>query len=160
MSKATFYAHFDNKLDCMLALNDRANEVIGEAIVVALAGAGMIDAASRLHAAARAYLDTVEQHPDFTRVLLVEIIAAGPQAMAKRDESMQLFADFLDAENAKDHAHGLGPRFCSPHDAYAIVGGIVELLSRQVRLGKPKAVLELAPVIDRLVDGVLARGSE
>ena len=33
MSKATFYAHFANKLDCMLALYDRANEVVGRAIV-------------------------------------------------------------------------------------------------------------------------------
>ena len=160
MSKATFYAHFANKLACMLALYDRANEVVGRAIVEALAGAGMSDAESRLHAATRAYLETVAQNPDFTRVLVVEIIAAGPKALAKRDQSMQLFADFLDAENAKAARHGLGPRFASPHDAYAIVGGITELISRHVRLGKPKQLLELAPVVDRLIDGVLARGSQ
>ena len=160
MSKATFYEHFDNKLSCMLALYDRANEVVGGAIVEALDGAGMIDAATRLRAATRTYLETVAQNPDFTHVLVVEIMAAGPEAMAKRDQSMQLFADFLYAENAKASKLGLGPRFASPHDAYAIVGGIAELISRHVRLGKPKRLLELAPVIDRLIDGVLARGSK
>jgi AcrR family transcriptional regulator len=160
MSKATFYAHFENKLACMLALYDRANEVVGRAIVDALARAGMSDAATRLRAATRAYLETVAQHPEFTHVLVVEIIGAGPKAIAKRDQSMQLFADFLDAENAKASELGLGPRFASPHDAYAIVGGVTELISRHVRLGKPKQLLELAPVIDRLIDGVLSRGSK
>jgi AcrR family transcriptional regulator len=160
MSKATFYEHFDNKLACMLALYDRANEVVGRAIVGALDGAGMSDAATRLRAATRAYLETVAQNPDFTHVLVVEIMAAGPEAMTKRDQSMQLFADFLYAENAKASKLGLGPRFASPHDAYAIVGGITELISRHVRLGKPKRLLDLAPVIDRLIDGVLARGSQ
>lgn len=160
MSKATFYAHFANKLDCIVALYDRANEFVGRAIVDALAEAGMSDAGTRLRAATRAYLETVGENPDFTHVLVVEIIAAGPEALAKRDQSMQMFADLLDAENAKAARLGLGPRFASPHDAYAIVGGVTELISRHVRLGKPKRLLELAPVIDRLIDGVLARGSK
>jgi AcrR family transcriptional regulator len=160
MSKATFYAHFANKLACMLALYDRANEVVGRAIVEAFAGAGMTDAGTRLHAATRAYLQTVAEHPDFTHVLVAEIVTAGPEAMAKRDQSMQLFADFLDAENKRAAKHGLGPRFASRHDAYAIVGAITELVSRHVRLGKPRDVLELAPVIDRLIDGVLARAGQ
>jgi AcrR family transcriptional regulator len=159
MSKATFYAHFANKLACMLALYDRANEVVAEATTKATAGAGMTDAGARLHAAARAYLETVAANPELTHVLVVEIIAAGPKAMAKRDQSMQMFADLLDAENAIAAKAGAGPRFVSRHDAYAIVGGITELISRQVRLGKPKDVLELSPVIDRLIDGVLASGS-
>jgi hypothetical protein len=50
-------------------------------------------------------------------------------------------------------------RFASPYDAFAIVGAITELVSRQVRLGEPENVLELAPVIDRLIAGVLAPGA-
>ena len=40
MSKATFYAHFANKLACMLALVDRANEVVAEAMAGAARSAG------------------------------------------------------------------------------------------------------------------------
>jgi hypothetical protein len=79
--------------------------------------------------------------------------------MAKRDQGMQLFAAILDAENAAAASRGLSPRFASRYDSYAIVGGITELVSRQVRLGEPESVLELGPVIDRLIGGVLARAS-
>ncbi len=88
---------------------------------------------------------------------MVEIIAAGPRAIAKRDHAMQLFADVLNAENAAAARRGTAPRFASPHDAFAIVGGITELVSRYVRRREPKELLELAPVIDRLIEGVLAR---
>lgn len=159
MSKATFYAHFANKEECILALYDRANEVVGEVLREATPGEGATDAIARMKAATRAYLKTVAEHPEFTRVLVVEIVAAGPRALAKRDQAMQLFADVLDAENAAAASRGIVPRFASPHDAFAIVGGITELVSRHVRCGVPEDVLELAPVIDRLIEGVLSRGA-
>ncbi len=156
MSKATFYAHFSNKEGCILALYDRANEVVGEAMGAAARSAGG-DATARLQAGTRAYLQAVAGEPEFAQVLVVEIMAAGPKAIAKRDQAMQLFADILNAENAAAARRGLAPRFASPHDAFAIVGGITELVSRHVRRGEPEDVLELAPVIDRLIEGVLSR---
>jgi AcrR family transcriptional regulator len=159
MSKATFYAHFSNKLACILALVDRANEVVAEAVAKAARSAGSSDAAARIHAGTRAYLDAIAEHPEFARTLLVEIVGAGPAALAKRDQGMQLFAAILDAENAAAARRGLSPRFASEYDSYAIVGGITELVSRHVRLGEPEDVLELGPVIDRLIGGVLARGT-
>jgi hypothetical protein len=69
----------------------------------------------------------------------------------------QMFADALDAENAPAARRGLIKRFASPYDAYAVGGAITELVSRQLRLGDPADVLELAPVIDRLIIGVLAQ---
>ncbi len=159
MSKATFYAHFANKLACMLALVDRANEVVAEAMAKAARSAGRGDAAARMHAGSRAYLQSIADHPEFARTLLVEIVGAGPKAMAKRDQGMQLFAAILDAENGAAARRGLSPRFASPYDSYAIVGGITELVSRHVRLGEPEDVFELGPVIERLIGGVLARSS-
>ena len=58
------------------------------------------------------------------------------------------------AENAAAARRGQVRRFASSHDAFAIVGAINELVSRQVRLGEPAEVLELAPVIDRLIAGL------
>jgi len=159
MSKATFYAHFSNKLACIVALVDRANEVVAGAMAKAARSAGITDAAARIHAGTRAYLNAIAEHPEFARALLVEIVGAGPTAMAKRDQGMQLFAAILDAENAAAARRGLSPRFASPYDSYAIVGGITELVSRQVRLSEPESVLELGPVIDRLIGGILARSS-
>lgn len=88
--------------------------------------------------------------------MLVEIIGAGPTAAHRRDQILRQFADVLDAENAAAARRGLIARFASPHDSFAIIGAIAELVFRQVRLGQPADVMELAAVIDRMIAGVLA----
>src|SRR5437588_4725579 len=156
MSKATFYEHFANKEECIIALFDVATHVIMDAQSQATDGAGLEDAVERMRAGTRAFLIALSEHPEFAQTLLVEIIGAGPRAAHRRDQVLQGFADALDAENAAAAERGLIARFASPLDAFAIVGAITELVSRQVRLGEPSDVLDLAPVIDRLIDGVLA----
>ena len=154
MSKATFYEHFANKEDCMIALFDTAADVVVQSMRRGAERAGG-DPLERLQAAIRAFLTTLSEHPEFAQTLLVEIFGAGPNAARRRDESMQQYAELLDAENADAAGRGLIGRFRSPHDALAIVGAINELVSRQVRLGEPPDVLELAPVIDRVIAGLL-----
>jgi AcrR family transcriptional regulator len=154
MSKATFYAHFANKQDCMIALFDRAAEVLGGAIVGAARGARG-DVLERMQAGTRAFLAAVSEHPEYAQALLIESIAAGPDAARRRDRIVQGFAELLDTQNAEAARRGLITRFASPHDSLAIVGAINELVSRQVRLGVPEDVRELAPVIDRLFSGLL-----
>jgi AcrR family transcriptional regulator len=156
MSKATFYEHFANKEECMVALFDLATQLVQEAMATAAQAAPAGDALQRTQAGTRAFLTSLAQNPEFAQTVLVEIIGAGPRAAQRRDQIIQAFANVLDAENAAAAHHGLIGRFVSRHDAFAIVGAIVELVSRQVRLGEPEDVLDLAPVIDRLIAGLLA----
>jgi AcrR family transcriptional regulator len=158
MSKATFYEHFANKEDCMIALFDTAADTVVRSVAEAAENAGT-DPKERLKAAMRAFLTTLSEHPAFAQTLLVEIFGAGPNAARRRDESLQQYAELLDAENAAAAEQGLIERFRSQYDAIAIVGAINELVSRQVRLGEPQDVLELAPVIDRLIAGLLTPGA-
>ncbi|MBV8734066.1 MAG: TetR/AcrR family transcriptional regulator, partial [Solirubrobacterales bacterium] len=88
MSKATFYEHFANKEDCIIALFDRAAEVVGKAMLEAAQAAGG-DAAQRMRAATRALLRAVAEHPEFAQTLLIEIIGAGPEAARRRDQIME-----------------------------------------------------------------------
>jgi AcrR family transcriptional regulator len=155
MSKATFYEHFANKEECILALFDMARRVVQEAMATAAGAAPEGDARGRMRAGTRAFLTALSEHPEFAQTLLVEIIGAGPRAAQRRDMILQAFADVLDAENAAAARRGLIGRFGSPHDPFAVVGAITELVSRQVRLGVPEDVLDLAPVIDRLILGLL-----
>ena len=154
MSKATFYEHFANKEECMLALFDRAVVVVRESMATAAASAPS-DARERMKAGTRAFLGALSEHPEFAQTLLVEIIGAGPRAAQHRDRILQTFADVLDTENAVAARRGMIARFASPLDTFAVVGAISELVSRQVRLGVPEDLLELAPVIDRLIFGLL-----
>jgi AcrR family transcriptional regulator len=160
MSKATFYEHFANKEECILALFDRAAEVVAGSMAQAARRAGRADAAGRIRAGTRSFLAALTDHPEYARTLLVEIIAAGPEAVGRRDQIMQAFATQLDRESAANAKRGLSPRFASPLDAFAVIGAITELVSRQVRLGEPADPMELAPVIDRLIDGVLMAGAD
>ena len=155
MSKATFYEHFANKEECMLALFDMGAELVQAAMAEAARNAPIGDARERLRAGTRAFLGALAEHPEFAQTLLVEIIGAGPRAAQRRDQILQAFADVLDAENAAAARRGLMRRFRSPEDSFAVIGAITELVSRQVRLGAPDHVLDLAPVIDRLIFGLL-----
>jgi AcrR family transcriptional regulator len=155
MSKATFYEHFANKEECMLALFDMGTQIVQREMAEAARNAPHGDARERMKAGTRAFLRALAQHPEFAQTLLVEIIRAGPGAAQRRDQVLQAFADVLDAENAAAARRGLIGRFGSPHDPFAVVGAITELVSRQVRLGVPEHVLDLSPVIDRLIFGLL-----
>jgi AcrR family transcriptional regulator len=160
MSKATFYEHFANKEECIIALFDRAAQVVAESMAQAASEAGPGNASARMRAGTRAFLKALSEHHDYAQTLLVEIIGAGPVAAARRDQIMQAFAEIIDRENASAvRRGGSSVRFASRLDAFAIVGAISELVSRQVRLGEPKDVFELAPVIDRLIGGLLARSA-
>jgi AcrR family transcriptional regulator len=154
MSKATFYEHFANKEECMLALFEMAVRIVQESMASAARSAPS-DARERMKAGTRAFLAALAEHPEYAQTLLVEIIGAGPDAAQYRDQVLQTFADVLDSENAAAARRGLIGRFVSRDDTFAVVGAIVELVSRQVRLGVPENVLDLAPVIDRLIFGLL-----
>ena len=69
---------------------------------------------------------------------------------------MAEFAAYIDGRNKADADAGLVPRLASPHDAFVIVGAVVELASRQIRTGEPAEMRELEPIVDRIIVGMLA----
>ncbi len=102
----------------------------------------------------RAFLEALVEFPNEAQTLLVEIIGAGPAAARRRDEILERFARVVDRENERMAKNADFPRFASPDDAFAIVGAIVELASRQVRLRQPAHPLDLQPVIEELDPGL------
>jgi AcrR family transcriptional regulator len=162
MSKATFYEHFDNKEDCIGALFDTAAETLFTALgTVEADTAGVVRTPrERYRESVVAFLGVLAEHPDYAQTLLVEIIGAGPRAIERRDRVLAAFADYIDHRNAEDAAAGLVPRLASPDDAFAIVGAVVELASRQIRNKQPADVRDLTPVVERLITGMLAAAAE
>jgi AcrR family transcriptional regulator len=162
MSKATFYEHFDNKEDCIIALFDAAIRMVSGAMQSAVStppGDGGGAARETVHAAVQAFLQALVDFPDEAQTLLVEIVGAGPRAMERRDAALDRVAAAIDAINRDDAEQGVAPRFASPHDAFAIVGAVVELASRQIRTGRPASIAELEPVVERLVLGLVRAGA-
>jgi AcrR family transcriptional regulator len=155
MSKATFYEHFANKEEAILALFDTAAALaLGRMAEAAAAVPDEPDA--RVRAGLRAFVDAIAEYPAASQTLFVEIIGAGPRAMERRDAIIGAFATAIDDENRRAHERFGTPRLRSTHDAVALVGAISELASRQLRLNEPADVRELEPVIERLILGVVA----
>jgi AcrR family transcriptional regulator len=150
MSKATFYEHFANKEECILALFDAA----------AADQAGSFDTyEARVRSGLRAFLAVLAAYPEHTQTLLVEIIGAGPRAAQRRDEVLDRFADYLLADNASHAAEHGAPLFRSREDAFAVIGAIIELVSRHLRTGEPERASDLEDVMARVLLGTLAGGA-
>jgi AcrR family transcriptional regulator len=160
MSKATFYEHFGNKEDCIVALFDAATETVLQAMRDAAARNAVADPRARVRTTLGAFLETLANYPDESQTLLVEIVGAGPRAMERRDRALEAVAQYLVELNAQDAERGATPRFSSPDDAFAIVGAVVELASRQIRTGVPGDIRELEPVVERLSLGLMAAGEQ
>jgi AcrR family transcriptional regulator len=157
MSKATFYEHFANKEECILALFDEAATEVMRQMAAAESRAELDSYEEHVAAGIRAFLATLAEYPDSAQTVLVEIIGAGPRAAERRDAILQAFADGLYRDNARNAPRYGAPTFASPDDAFAVVGAIVELASRQLRSGRPAELGDLEAVITRLMLGALDR---
>ena len=87
MSKATFYEHFANKEECLLALFDDATSVRLARDRRRRRAAPAATFEARLGAGLRAFLERARGEPAMAQTLLVEIIGAGPRRgrAARRD---------------------------------------------------------------------------
>jgi len=158
MSKATFYEHFNNKEDCIVALFDAATGLLVHNMREAVAKHADADPQTRVRTTLEAFLGTLARYPDESQTLLVEIVGAGPRAMERRDGALDTIATYIEELNREDAERGRSPRLASPLDAYAITGAVVELASRQIRTGVPDDIRELEPIVERLILGLLAAG--
>ena len=82
VSRETFYQQFSSKLDCFLAAFDLAGDVVVAGMAQAAAAGGT--PFERVDRAVTAYLDVLAAEPGFARLFLVEVHAAGPEAMRRR----------------------------------------------------------------------------
>ena len=89
MSKATFYEHFANKEDCIVALFDAATEIVLDAMRDAAARETAADPQARVRSTLGAFLETLASYPDQSQTLLVEIVGAGPRALERRDRALE-----------------------------------------------------------------------
>ena len=164
MSKATFYEHFANKEECILALFDAAGRQVREAVAASTGvdAASMVeghDAGGRGCSAASAPSWPRSRPTPTTRGRCSSRSSApGPKATARRDAILEDFARLIDAQNAIAHERFGAHRLASHDDAFAIVGAIVELVSRHLRHGRPADIGDLEPVIARVVIGVVEQG--
>ncbi|HSP04629.1 MAG TPA: TetR/AcrR family transcriptional regulator [Acidimicrobiales bacterium] len=98
VSRQTFYELYDDKHACFLDALDLVGAVLLADLRAETAPGDPLD---RARTAVDAYLDTIVRHRAFARLFLVEVHAAGEEAMARRaalqDEVVDGLADLLGA---------------------------------------------------------------
>ena len=144
VSRKTFYEHFDNKEQCFLAAYDAGVELILAAIDEAIRDAAP-DPVAIARAGTSAYLDTLAANSAFARTFLVEVLGAGPEALARRSRVHRRFAEQLETI----HRAAGGPPGAPLHLFRACVGAIHELVTDHVLRRGAQTLPEL---VDALVD--------
>jgi len=92
VSRETFYRMFGSKLDCFMAAFERAGDVLLARIERGPLSAGD-DPVDRFAALFDAYLNALATQPNWARLFLVEVHAAGPDAIAARLRQTARFVD-------------------------------------------------------------------
>lgn len=162
VSRATFYALFRDKDDCFAAAYAWAAAAMASTLEAATtaapndSGAGGDDAFERLRAVLRAYLAWLAAAPELARTFLVEVYAAGSDAIEQRHESLGLFVDLV-AATLGDRP---GPFGDSPEQRFAVealVSAVSSMVTHLVGTGQADRLPELEEPLMELahqLDGI------
>lgn len=137
--RQAFYDNFPDKGSCYLAAFSA-----GVARLEAAAAAGAANADSwlgKLRGGLAALLERLDEEPDVGRALLVEVHAAGPEALARRAEAMKRAADFIDLARAGSGESGSPPRIAPE----GIVAGIHAVVHSRLSTGADGGFRQLLP---------------
>ena len=129
VSRKTFYELFSSKEDCFLATYDvLLGNLLGDTARGFESKPGS-PWAERVASGLGELLKHLAEHPDEARFAIVEVLAAGPRALARRDAALRQFTGFLDAGRAETSVELPGITSLS------LAGGINELLYSEILHG-------------------------
>jgi AcrR family transcriptional regulator len=148
VSKKTFYEHFADKQDCFLAAYEAASEELLER--VREAHATHDDWLERTRAGVRAYLRWLAAEPALARVFLIEVAAAGPQALERRERLRDRYAELI-----RERRFQAQPRL--PIEIFhAVVAAVDDVVVRHIRESGAEDLPSLEPVLVYLQTALLA----
>jgi AcrR family transcriptional regulator len=152
VSRRSFYELFENKQDCFLAAYDA-----GVDVVIAVTDAAMAEAAPDwrlgIQAATDAYLGILASRPAPTLAFQIEVLAAGKEALARREAVHERFAAQRRVLHRK--MRKLDPALPSIPDYRfrAAVGASTDLINAHLIADRAETLPDLA---DAIVDVELA----
>jgi AcrR family transcriptional regulator len=141
LSRRTYYELFEDKEECFLAAYDEAiDHVLGLVVEAYQAG----DAPEQqIEQGLRAFLQFCADEPDVARMCIVEVLAAGPAARARRAETMDRLATLM--EGALNDLRG--DEQLSKLSARGLIGGVHELIYTPIDRGETEQLPDLAEQI-------------
>ena len=129
VSRKTFYELFDSKEDCFLAAYDLLLLRVLERAYTGFGERAGAPWAERVRIGLRMVLDHLATHPAEARFAIVEVLAAGPKALARRDAALRQFTGFLESGRSETSVELPGITSLS------LAGGVNELLYSEILHG-------------------------
>jgi AcrR family transcriptional regulator len=139
LSRRTFYEHFADKEECFLAAYDTVVEQL-------LAGVGHAYETAdtwteKVHDGLEMFIGYLASEPAFARMCIVEVVAAGTEARARRDAAMRVFVDFLEPGRAEAPKDLVVPELAGE----IVVGGIYEIIYNRLLRNAADELVEMLP---------------
>jgi AcrR family transcriptional regulator len=151
VSSKTFYEVFQGKVDCFLGAYDAAIGVLMEK-VGAVYEAMPEPTPERARAVLAAVLGVFAAEPAFARLTMVEVAAAGPEAVRRYVGVVKSFVPLVDQieqyEATRRHRGAVNP---DPVLREAQVGGVVWTIYQRVVAGETEQLPELLPQLTYLL---------
>jgi len=152
VSRSAFYRHFDNKLECFLATLDALSELAAGPMAAVYGSDGSRSWHARLESVFEGLVELILVQPAAARVWLVEIYAAGPQAV----DRMERLADRLEAFAVDAIGETPGHPGMPPEGVRAVLGGLRQIIHTRLRHDREEELPELVPA---LVEWALSYGA-
>jgi AcrR family transcriptional regulator len=140
-SRRTFYEHFANREECLLATYDAIRDDTLRIVV---------EAGPALEPALGALLRYFAAWPAHARVLCIDILAAGPTGLARHERTMALLA--TEVVRYQDPSLRRAPGALRNDDvAHAVLGAVHRIIQRRLIDGRASTLPRLAPAICTLL---------
>jgi len=137
VSRKTFYEHYASKEECFVALYEQELDRLFAPTLQAFAGTeGWID---RLRTALGVLLGGLAADPVAARICFIEVLAAGPTALGRRNEAMARLDVLFDSEHVSSAVGATRPRAVTA----GAIGYLSEVLNREIREGRVEGLPEL-----------------
>jgi AcrR family transcriptional regulator len=140
VSRRTFYDNFRGKEDVYLAAYDEVSKQLLTRVYAAYEAAdGLV---ARVRDSLNAFLTFVAEEPAFADMCIVEVMAAGPIAIERRNRTMEAFSQMIEKAAADELPKAKLPPALT---AETLVGGIYEVVYSRVLQGRGGELPDLLP---------------
>jgi AcrR family transcriptional regulator len=159
VSRRTFYELFRDRQDCFIAAYAETVELLSANLIGAVTGSPpAATTADVLDRILSAYLGMLADEPLLAKTYLVEVYAAGPEAIAKRRAFLDRFTELIRALHAELARRGEPVGELDEFTAEALVAAISMMVTTRVAAGETESLAELhAPLRGFLLDHLLAQ---
>jgi AcrR family transcriptional regulator len=138
ISRRTFYEHFEDKEACFVEAYRIGCENGIAQIDDALRGLENPDWRTRLRVSLETYVSILAAEPHFARVLLIDVLGAGPRALAMREQVLADYVAHYRGLRERARAEDTGLPGVPDEFLRALVGGIAELVQQCLLQSPPK----------------------